>query len=162
MDSHTGAELVFDQGLGGIFSIGIAGNIITDDILGSIEYAVAVAGVKLVVLGHTNCGAVAGTCSDVRLGNLTGMLEKSKPAIGRAAPQNGERLVWLDEAAAANVCGSVDAILQQSPEVRRLMEAGAIGLAGAMYNGASGAVKVMSACDRVRNAAPFAERLWQR
>ncbi|MBP9080115.1 MAG: carbonic anhydrase, partial [Flavobacteriales bacterium] len=82
MDSRTSAELVFDQGLGDLFSIRIAGNIVSPDVLGSMEYAVAAAGVKLVlVLGHTACGAIAGACEKVRMGNLTGTLERIAPAI---------------------------------------------------------------------------------
>jgi carbonic anhydrase len=162
MDSRTGAELIFDQGLGDIFSIRIAGNIVSQDILGSIEYAVAVAGAKLVlVLGHTRCGAIAGACSDVQLGNLTGMLEKIKPAIHRAAPLNGDRQAWLDRVAATNVCASIDAIIEGSPDVKRLMDAGEVGLAGAIYDVRSGAVEIMNACEYVRKAAPAAGPLQQ-
>lgn len=157
MDSRTGTELIFDQGLGDIFSVRIAGNIVSDDILGSIEYAVAVAGVKLVlVLGHTRCGAVAGACSDVRLGSLTGLLGAIKPSIGRAGPEHGDRQAWLDRVAAANVRASTDAIMARSAEVKRLMDAGEVGLAGAMYNVRSGAVEVVNACRHVRAAAPMA------
>ena len=157
IDSRTSAELIFDQGLGDIFSIRVAGNIVSDDILGSIEYAVAVAGVKLVVvLGHTRCGAIAGACSDVQLGNLTGMLEKIKPAIHRAAPLNGDRQAWMDGVAAANVCASIDAIIERSPHVKQLMDTGEVGLAGAMYDVSSGAVQIMSTCEHVRKAAPMA------
>ena len=82
MDSRTSAELIFDQGLGDIFSIRIAGNIVNDDIVGSMEYACQVVGSKLVVvLGHTNCGAIKGACDHVEMGNLTGLLEKIKPAV---------------------------------------------------------------------------------
>ena len=117
----------------------------------------AVAGVKLVVvLGHTRCGAIAGACSDVLLGNLTGMLEKIKPSIGRAAPLNGDPQAWMDRVAAANVCASIDAILDRSPEVKRLMDSGEVGLAGAMYNVSSGAVEIMNACEHVQKAAPTA------
>ena len=162
MDSRTSTELVFDQGLGDIFSIRIAGNIVSDDILGSIEYAVAVAGVKLiVVLGHTRCGAIAGACSDVQLGNLTGMLDKIKPSIERAAPLNGDRQAWMDRVAAANVCASIDAILDRSPDVKRLMDKGEVGLAGAMYNVSSGAVEIMHACEHVQRTVPTAGPLQQ-
>ena len=160
MDSRTSVELIFDQGLGDLFSIRIAGNIVSDNILGSIEYAVAVAGVKLIlVLGHTRCGAIAGACSDVELGNLTGLLEKIKPAIGRTAPENGDRQGWMDRVAAANVCASIDAIIAGSPDVKRLMDTGEVGLAGAMYDVSSGAVEIMNACEYVRKAAPEAAPL---
>jgi len=163
MDSRTSAELIFDQGLGDIFSIRIAGNIIGDNILGSIEYAVAVAGVKLIlVLGHTRCGAIAGACSDVKLGNLTVLLDKIKPSIGRTAPENGGRQEWIDRVAAANVCASIDAIIERSPHVKQLMDTGEVGLAGAMYDVGTGAVEVMHACEYVRSAAPAAGPLQER
>ena len=82
MDSRTSAELIFDQGLGDIFSIRVAGNVLNEDILGSMEYACGVAGSKLVlVLGHTKCGAIVGACDHVELGNLTSLLHKVKPAL---------------------------------------------------------------------------------
>src|SRR6187402_2911434 len=84
IDSRTSAELIFDQGLGDIFSIRIAGNILNEDILGSMEFACKYAGSKLiVVLGHTKCGAIQGACNNVELGNLTSLLNKIKPAINR-------------------------------------------------------------------------------
>jgi carbonic anhydrase len=82
IDSRTSAELVFDQGLGDIFSVRIAGNILNDDILGSMEFSCKVAGAKVVmVLGHTKCGAIKGACDNVKLGNLTTLLDKIAPAI---------------------------------------------------------------------------------
>src|SRR5215217_5161070 len=82
IDSRTSAELIFDQGLGDIFSIRIAGNILNDDILGSMEFACRIAGSKLiVVLGHTECGAIEGACNNIKLGNITTLLKKIKPAI---------------------------------------------------------------------------------
>ena len=113
MDSRTSAELVFDQGLGDIFSIRIAGNIVNPDVLGSIEYAVAAAGVKLVmVLGHTACGAVAGACGNVRMGNLSGTLARIAPAVQRVAAGEEGPGPYQDRVAAANVCLSIDAILE--------------------------------------------------
>src|SRR4028118_427391 len=82
IDSRTSAELIFDQGLGDIFSVRIAGNILNDDILGSMEFACKVAGAKLIaVLGHSKCGAIQGACKKVKLGHLSGLLEKIEPAI---------------------------------------------------------------------------------
>ncbi|MCC6840382.1 MAG: carbonic anhydrase [Flavobacteriales bacterium] len=160
MDSRTSAELVFDQGLGDIFSIRIAGNVVTPDVLGSIEYAVAAAGVKLVmVLGHTACGAVAGACDKVRMGNLTGTLERIAPAIRRANGGSNDPRPYLDRVAAANVCVSIDEILEQSPIVRERLASGAVGLAGAMYNVSTGLVEVMNACAYALEAAPAAARL---
>ncbi len=157
MDSRTSAELVFDQGLGDIFSIRIAGNVVTPDVLGSIEYAVAAAGVKLVmVLGHTACGAVGGACDNVRMGNLTGTLERITPAIQRVAAGEADPGMHKDRVAAANVCVSIDAILDQSPIVRKRLASGEVGLAGAMYNVSTGLVEVMNTCAYVREAAPEA------
>lgn len=158
MDSRTSAELIFDQGLGDIFSIRIAGNIVSSEVLGSIEYAVAIADVKLVmVLGHTRCGAVSGACADVRLGHLTTMLERIKPAIGRTTQVgNSDQQIHIDRVSAANVCVSIEQIIDQSEVVRDLMDKGVLGLAGAMYDVVSGGVEVMSACEHVRGAAPYA------
>ena len=87
IDSRVASELVFDQGLGDIFSIRIAGNFVNEDILGSMEFACKLAGTKvLVVLGHTSCGAIKGACDDAKLGNLTALINKLKPAITIIAP----------------------------------------------------------------------------
>lgn len=156
MDSRTSADLVFDQGLGDLFSIRIAGNIVSPDVLGSMEYAVAAAGVKLVlVLGHTACGAIAGACEKVRMGNLTGTLERIAPAI-RRVPASADPGTFQDRVAAANVRVSIDHILAQSPIIRERLASGQVGLAGAMYNVATGVVEVMDACAYVREAVPQA------
>jgi len=156
MDSRTSAELIFDQGLGDIFSIRIAGNIVSSEVLGSIEYAVAMAGVKLVmVLGHTRCGAVTGACADVQLGHLTGMLDRIRPAMGRTR-QNGDPDNYADRVAAANVCVSIEEIISQSQVVRDLMDQGELGLAGGMYDVVSGNVEIMRGCKHVRAVAPYA------
>ncbi len=157
MDSRTSAELVFDQGLGDIFSIRIAGNIVNPDVLGSIEYAVAAAGVKLVmVLGHTACGAVAGACGNVRMGNLSGTLARIAPAVQRVAAGEEGPGPYQDRVAAANVCLSIDAILEGSPIVRDRLANGEVGLAGAMYDVSTGQVEVVHACAFVREVAPLA------
>ncbi len=159
MDSRTSAELIFDQGLGDLFSIRIAGNIVSPDVLGSMEYAVAAAGVKLVlVLGHTACGAIAGACDNVRMGNLTGTLERIVPAIRRVSADE-EPGTFKDRVAAANVCVSIDDILAQSPIIRERLASGEVGLAGAMYNVSTGKVEVINACAYVREAVPLAEAL---
>ena len=160
MDSRTSAELIFDQGLGDIFSIRIAGNIVSPDILGSIEYAVAAADVKLVVvLGHTACGAVAGACEKVRMGNLTATLERIAPAVGRVSRKEGEHRDFKDQVAAANVCVSIETMMQQSPIIRQRMQKGDVGVAGAMYDVYTGRVEVIHACAYVREAAPRAAEL---
>ncbi len=159
MDSRTSAELVLDQGLGNLFSIRIAGNIVSPDVLGSMEYAVAAAGVKLVlVLGHTACGAIAGAYDNVRMGNLTGSLERIAPAIRRVSA-GADPGSYKDRMAAANICVSIDDILAQSPIIRERLTSGELGLAGAMYNESTGTVEVMNACAFVREAAPLAQEL---
>ncbi|HRN37902.1 MAG TPA: carbonic anhydrase family protein [Flavobacteriales bacterium] len=160
MDSRTGVELVFDQGLGDLFSIRVAGNVVSQDVLGSIEYAVAAAGDKLVmVLGHTACGAVTGACDKVRMGNLTGTLDRIQPAIARVPCGTGDPATYKDRVAAANVCVSIDDIITQSPIVRERLASGEVGLAGAMYNVSTGKVDVINACAFVREAVPAAEAL---
>lgn len=158
MDSRTSAELVFDQGLGDIFSIRVAGNIVSSDVLGSIEYAVSVAGVKLVmVLGHTRCGAVAGACADVRMGHLSGILDKIKPAIDRTHAHGTESgAAYADRVAETNVRMSMDALIEQSPVLRDRVDVGQVGLVGAMYDVASGRVMLVSTCNNVRRPVPKA------
>lgn len=118
IDSRVSAELVFDQGVGDIFSIRIAGNILNDDILGSMEFACKVAGSKLiVVLGHTRCGAVKGAVNQVKLGNLTGLLEKIEPAIESVQKESNLEIGapdFIDEVVKQNVIDVVDEISQRS------------------------------------------------
>src|SRR5215510_7112451 len=137
MDSRTCVELIFDQGLGDIFSIRIAGNIINDDIVGSMEYACQVAGSKLVVvLGHSNCGAIKGACDHVEMGNLTGLLEKIKPSIEKTGLYNADAFYsdYAEKVAYANVMHSMDEILDRSSILRSLYRDGSIGVVGGMYS----------------------------
>lgn len=145
IDSRTSAELIFDQGLGDIFSARIAGNIVNEDILGSMEFACKVAGSKLiVVLGHTNCGAIKGACAQVELGNLTGLLNKIKPSID-AIRYDGERsaknMEFVEMVAEKNVQNMLKEIPQKSPVIREMIENGQIGIVGGMYNVETGAVE---------------------
>ncbi len=145
MDSRTAAELIFDQGLGDIFSIRIAGNIANEDILGSLEYAVAAAGSKLIlVLGHTGCGAVKGACDNVELGNLTGLLKKISPSVEEETSTQGDRssnnIDFVNAVATINVKNTVKEIVAKSDTIRGLIENGTIGIAAAMYDVATGAV----------------------
>jgi carbonic anhydrase len=145
MDSRTSVELVFDQGLGDIFSIRIAGNVITDDVLGSLEYATAVAGSKLiVVLGHTNCGAIKGACDQVELGHLTALLAKIQPAVIMERSETGndtsENPAFVQAVARRNVIYSAQQILSQSPVIAELVESGKLGIVPAMYDVATGKV----------------------
>lgn len=144
IDSRTSAELVFDQGLGDVFSVRIAGNVLNDDILGSMEFACNVAGSKLImVLGHSKCGAVKGACSHVEMGHLTGLLEKIQPAVEKV--EAGKlRLTFdekVEEVAHENVHQQMSEILRRSSILRNLYREGKIGLAGGMYSVETGEVE---------------------
>lgn len=144
IDSRTSAELVFDQGLGDIFSVRIAGNVLNEDILGSMEFACQIAGSKLiVVLGHTKCGAVKGACSHVELGHLTGLLGKIGPAIHDVDSSGGRSLdpdAFVEQVAVENTRHQLRAILDRSPILQRLYQEGRIGLVGGVYAVESGQV----------------------
>lgn len=145
MDSRTSAELLFDQGLGDIFSIRIAGNIISPGILGSLEYATAVAGSKLIlVLGHTSCGAIKGACDDVQMGHLTSLLSKIRPAVMEEKTirenRTGSNADFVNAVAKINIQNSVWQILQQSKIISDLVNEGKVMIVPAMYNVATGLV----------------------
>ena len=148
IDSRTSAELVFDQGLGDIFSVRIAGNFLNDDILGSMEFSCHVAGAKLiVVLGHSQCGAIKGACDHVELGLLTGMLRNIEPAV-KAVPipsDPAERcsanVDFVDAVARENVLRGVDGIAKRSDVLREMRDAGRIDIVGGMYEVSTGAVE---------------------
>jgi len=147
MDSRTSAELIFDQGIGDIFSIRIAGNVVNDDIIGSMEYACAAAGSKLiVVLGHTRCGAVKGACEHVKMGKLTSLLNKIEPAIEKtaAAREHLPMHEYAEVVAQANVLHSMEEILERSSILRELYEEGKIGIVGGIYNIENGRVNFIS------------------
>jgi carbonic anhydrase len=139
IDSRTSAELIFDQGLGDIFSVRIAGNIVNTDILGSMEFACKIAGSKLiVVLGHTKCGAVKGACDHVEMGNLTELLAKLQPAVYQEKETQGDRTsknsTFVENVATINVKRNVINIIERSFIIEQLVEKGEIGVVGAMYN----------------------------
>jgi len=143
MDSRTSTELIFDQGLGDIFSIRIAGNVVNDDIVGSMEYACNVIGSKLiVVLGHSRCGAIAGAVDGVEMGNLTGLLEKIKPAVEKADANSDHTHhdILNEKVAYANVLISMEEILERSSIIRALYSEGKIGIVGGMYSVENGKV----------------------
>ncbi|TYA60187.1 carbonic anhydrase family protein [Formosa maritima] len=147
IDSRVSAELVFDQGLGDIFSVRIAGNFVNQDILGSMEFACKLAGTKLiVVLGHTSCGAVKGACDDAKLGNLTGMLAKIKPAVKAVTePQdknlrNSSNLDFVDHVSEKNVQLTIERIIEESDVLADMQNNGEIMIVGAMYDINTGAV----------------------
>lgn len=146
IDSRTSAELIFDQGLGDVFSIRIAGNIVNEDILGSMEFGCKVAGAKIiVVLGHTKCGAIKGACDNVALGNLTGLIAKIKPAVEQesitAENRNSSNGVFVENVAELNVSLSVKNILLKSPIIADMVKTGDIGIVGGIHDITTGEVK---------------------
>ena len=145
VDSRVTPEIVFDQGLGDIFAPRVAGNFVDEELLGSMEFAAAVAGSKLiVVLGHTECGAVKGACDNVELGNLTRTLANIRPAVeavtGIPGERNSKNKLFVDAVAHENVRQTVDNILERSAVLRERVEAGKLKVIGAMYDVATGAV----------------------
>jgi carbonic anhydrase len=147
IDSRSSTELVFDQGIGDIFSVRIAGNVVNTDILGSMEFACAVAGSKLiVVLGHSSCGAVKGACDHVEMGNLTDLLAKLQPAVYQERTvldpnlRTSSNVAFVSSVAAINVRRMVTAVVQRSFILEELIEAEKIGIVGGMHDLASGLV----------------------
>jgi carbonic anhydrase len=145
IDSRTSAELIFDQGLGDVFSVRIAGNIINEDILGSMEFATKVAGSKIiVVLGHTKCGAVKGACDHVEMGNLTALLSKIQPAVFDEKTEHENRSSsnseFVEKVAVINVKRTVQAIIERSPILKEMIEKGEIGIVGGTHDITNGEV----------------------
>lgn len=145
IDSRTSAELIFDQGLGDIFSIRIAGNIVNEDILGSMEFACKVAGSKLVVvLGHSKCGAIKGACDNVQMGNLSSLLNKIQPSVyferQTVENRNSANDEFVANVTAIQVKRSVERIVEQSIILRELIEKEKIALIGALYDVETGSV----------------------
>jgi carbonic anhydrase len=164
IDSRTGAELVFDQGLGDIFSIRIAGNVVNDDIIGSMEFGCKIAGAKIiVVLGHTKCGAVKGACDGVQLGNLSGLLDKIQPAIdaekftkeNRTSSNSG----FVENVAEINVHRNVNMILEKSQIIKAMVDSGEIGIVGAMYDVTIGKVEFFESTRKLRDTKKCTEEL---
>ena len=142
IDSRVPVELVFDQGIGDIFSARVAGNIINEDILGSIEYACGVAGSKaILVLGHTKCGAVTSACKGVELGNITALLSKVKPAIAEIQERDGD--INVEEVTKANVQQSIKEIRENSTILADLENEGKIKIVGAVYHVEDGRVSYL-------------------
>lgn len=141
MDSRTSVEFIFDQGLGDLFSIRVAGNIVNDDILASIEYAVKYVGSKvLMVLGHTECGAIKSAKEGVKDGHITTLLERINPSISKAMLKEDASHLFKDQVTYANVENSLEEILTRSTIVKELFQSGEIGLMGAVYNVDNGKV----------------------
>jgi carbonic anhydrase len=144
IDSRTSAELIFDQGLGDIFSVRVAGNVLNEDVLGSMEFACELAGSRLIaVLGHTRCGAVKGACRHLQLGHLTGLLGKIGPAVWDVEHQRGttgSSPEFIEQVARENTRHQMRAIVQRSPILGELLKQGRIGIVGGMYSVESGEV----------------------
>lgn len=141
IDSRTSAELIFDQGLGDVFSIRIAGNVVNTDIIGSLEFACKVAGSKLiVVLGHTNCGAIKGACDHVEMGNLTELLAKIQPAVyeetmtSDAKNRTSKNKAFVENVADINVRRTVKSIIARSYILEKMIENGEIAIIGGKHH----------------------------
>ncbi len=148
IDSRVSAELVFDQGLGDVFSVRIAGNFVNEDILGSMEFACKLAGTKLiVVLGHTSCGAIKGACDHAEMGNLTKLIEKITPAVNAVLEpadeslRTSKNLDFVNEVSKKNVELTMDRIHNESPILSEMEKNGEIKIIGAMYNINTGKVE---------------------
>jgi carbonic anhydrase len=145
IDSRTSAELIFDQGLGDVFSVRIAGNIINEDVLGSMEFGCKVAGAKIiVVLGHSRCGAIKGACDHVEMGNLTALLSKIRPAVDEETTTKENRtsnnVEFVENVSTINVKRVVRSITERSPILKEMIESGAINIVGGMHDIATGHV----------------------
>src|SRR5262245_24749077 len=140
MDSRAPVEIVFDQGIGDVFAVRVAGNVVNEDELGSLEYAVSVGTKLIVVLGHTSCGAVKGAIDGAQLGNLTGLLAKVHPAIEEAQCRDAKDAACVDKVAEKNVLRSAKEIRDKSPYLAKALDEGKIRLVGAMYDLSTGKV----------------------
>ena len=159
IDSRVPHEIVFDKGVGDVFSARVAGNFVNTDILGSLEFATAVAGARvIVVLGHTECGAVKGACDRVELGNLTSTLANIAPAVyaveGVEGPRTSANKAFVEAVAHQNVQMTVENIVNRSPIIRGLVEQGKLVVIGAMHDVTSG--RVLFDDDRALDAAALA------
>ncbi|NER14335.1 carbonic anhydrase [Leptobacterium flavescens] len=147
IDSRVSAELIFDQGVGDIFSARVAGNFVNEDILGSMEFASKLAGTRLIlVLGHTSCGAVKGACDDAQMGNLTALISKIKPAVAAVtepsdpAQRNSQNIDFVNDVAVRNVHMTIDRIRKESPILKEMEDNKEIIIIGGMYDISNGAV----------------------
>jgi carbonic anhydrase len=150
IDSRIPTEIIFDQGIGDLFNARIAGNFVNEDILGSLEFACKIAGSKLImVLGHSSCGAVKGACDDARLGNLTQMLKKIKPAVDLVETKEGEErnstnLEFVDRVAVQNIKLTLAAIKEKSPVLNEMILNNELAIIGAMYDVNTGLIELIN------------------
>lgn len=145
IDSRTSVELIFDQGLGDVFSVRIAGTIINEDILGSMEYACKVAGAKIiVVLGHSKCGAIKGACDHVEMGNLTALLSKIQNAVSAEKTitenRSSSNETFVEKVTGINIRRTVHAVIERSPILKELIEKGDCGIIGGCHDISTGEV----------------------
>lgn len=146
IDSRLPTEIIFDQGIGDVFNVRIAGNVVNEDVLGSLEFACKLAGAKLVlVLGHTSCGAVRGACDRVKMGMLTGLLEKIKPAVMAvktppAVLRDASNAEFVNEVARKNVSLTMEHIIRESNVLKQMLESDEVKMTGAMYDITTGIV----------------------
>ena len=147
IDSRVSSELIFDQGIGDIFSARVAGNFVNEDILGSMEFACKLAGTKLIlVLGHTACGAIKGACDDAKMGNLTKLISKLKPAVeaitepSDVSLRNSANSAFVDSVAKMNVKLTSENIRNESEVLKQMEDDNEIIIIGGMYNIANGEV----------------------
>ena len=164
IDSRTSAELVFDQGLGDIFSIRIAGNVVNDDIIGSMEFGCKIAGAKIiVVLGHTKCGAVKGACDGVQMGKLSGLLNKIQPAVEEERETTTNRTSsngdFVEKVSEINVHRNMQLVLEKSPIIREMVDNGEIGIVGAMYDVAIGKVDFYEELMQLKDEKKLSEEM---
>jgi carbonic anhydrase len=146
IDSRTSVELIFDLGIGDVFNARIAGNIVNEDILGSMEFACKLAGAKIiVVLGHTKCGAIKGACDHAEMGNLTALVNKITPAVQEENTVTGERssknAEFVEKVCTINVKRTVRSIMEKSPILKEMIESGEIGIVGGTHDISTGVVE---------------------
>jgi len=148
VDSRVPSEIIFDVGIGDTFNARIAGNVVNDDMLGSMEFACAASGAKLVVvLGHSACGAIKGAIDDVEMGNLTGLLARIKPAITKtefSGEKSSKNPAYVDAVARTNVTLGIANVRQRSSILKNLEQKGSIQIVGAMYDLTTGSVGFLS------------------
>ena len=150
LDSRSSAEVIFDQGIGDVFSARVAGNIVNDDIIGSMEFACYLSTAKvIVVLGHTNCGAVHGACDGAKLGHLTNLLEKIKVAVDLVKKpknpddRNSGNLEFVDKVTIENVKLTMENIRKNSTILAKLEKYGEIMIVGGIHNLSDGTIKYL-------------------
>ena len=157
MDSRVAAELIFDQGIGDLFNVRIAGNIITAEVLGSLEYAVEVCHTPvIVILGHTGCGAIGGACDQINLGHLTELLKKIKPAIEAEKTvlhnRNSQNPEFVHKVSLLHLAQCLQACLAQSTLIRKAVDEKRVALLSAIYDISTGQVNFLSGHEHLEPA----------